>query len=104
MTAEPANAIVAKKGNAIVRHGNKDSKKSDAPCRPEWRRLARRAGCKRIARNTYSCLEKSMDKYLEQILMDSLRYTQHARRKTVTTDDVLHALKRNNNPMYGFDA
>lgn len=102
--AEAPTAIIAKKTNAIVRHGKRDGKKSDRPSRPEWRRLARRGGCKRLSHSTYEGLAKSMDAFLSQILLDSLRYTQHARRKTVTTNDVLHALKRNNKPMYGYDA
>ena len=38
----------------------------------------------------------------ENIIRDAITYTEHARRKTVTTMDVVHALKRQGCTLYGF--
>jgi histone H4 len=39
--------------------------------------------------------------WLENVLRDIVTFTDHARRKTVTTSDVLEALRRNGKPLYG---
>ena len=41
--------------------------------------------------------------WLEKVIRDCVRYTKHARRKTVTAMDVVYALKRQGHPIYGFD-
>lgn len=38
----------------------------------------------------------------EIIIRDSVTYTEHARRKTVTAMDVAYALKRQGRTLYGF--
>jgi len=91
-------------GKSTKRHPPAHKELKSKPSRPEWRRLARRAGCKRIAHSTYSALEEKMDAFTKQILHDAMRYTDHSRRKTVTTMDISLALKRNKCPMYGYDA
>ena len=40
--------------------------------------------------------------FLENIIRDAVTYTEHARRKTVTAMDVVHALRRNDITLYGF--
>ncbi|KAI5432657.1 hypothetical protein KIW84_020093 [Lathyrus oleraceus] len=55
--------------------------------KPAIRRLARRGGVKRIN---------------ERVIRDAVAYTEHARRKTVTAMDVVHALKRQGKTLYGF--
>ena len=39
-----------------------------------------------------------------QIIRDSVTYTEHAKRKTVTALDVVYALKRSGRTLYGFGA
>jgi histone H4 len=40
--------------------------------------------------------------FLENLIRDSVIYTDHARRMTVTAMDVVHALKRQGKTLYGF--
>jgi histone H4 len=40
--------------------------------------------------------------FLENVIRDAVIYTEHARRKTVTTMDVVYALKRQICTLYGF--
>lgn len=41
---------------------------------------------------------------LVQVIRDSVTYTEHAKRKTVTALDVVYALKRSGRTLYGFGA
>merc|ERR1712166_1519011 len=40
--------------------------------------------------------------FLENVIRDSVCYTEHAKRKTVTALDVVYALKRQGRTLYGF--
>jgi histone H3/H4 len=40
--------------------------------------------------------------FLETVIRDSVTYTEHARRKTVTAMDVVYALKKQGKTLYGF--
>jgi histone H4 len=40
--------------------------------------------------------------FLENVIRDSVTYTEHAKRKTVTALDVVYALKRQGRTLYGF--
>jgi histone H4 len=42
--------------------------------------------------------------FLESVIRDSVTYTEHAKRKTVTSLDVVYALKRQGRTLYGFGA
>lgn len=68
---------------------------SSALSRPALRRLARRAGVKRINAGIYEEVPTAMRSWLGKIIADSVKYTEHARRMTVTINDVLLSLKRN---------
>ncbi|QRW16848.1 Centromere kinetochore component CENP-T histone fold [Rhizoctonia solani] len=39
--------------------------------------------------------------FLENVIRDSVTYTEHAKRKTVTALDVVYALKRSGRTLYG---
>lgn len=70
--------------------------------KPAIRRICRRGGVKRISGLVYEEVRSALKKQLETIIRDSVAYTEHARRKTVTAQDVVYALKRNNMTLYGF--
>ena len=70
--------------------------------KPAIRRLARRGGVKRISGLVYQQVRQVLKVFLENLLRDAVSYTEHAKRKTVTTADVVHALKRQGRTMYGF--
>nr|ANM86120.1 histone H4 [Stygiella incarcerata] len=69
---------------------------------PAMRRLARRGGVKRISKSIYDETRKVLKGFLEGVIKDSIMYTEHAKRKTVTATDVVYALKRQGRTLYGF--
>ena len=43
-----------------------------------------------------------MKRFSGTIVKDAITYTEHARRKTVTVGDIVHALSRNGKTLYDF--
>ena len=70
--------------------------------KPAIRRLARRGGVKRISNHVYEESRNVLRTFLESVIRDSVTYTEHSRRKTVTSIDVVYALKRQGRTIYGF--
>lgn len=70
--------------------------------KPAIRRIARRAGCKRIGGPVYEECRLVCKVFVSKIIRDAICYTEHARRKTVTCMDVIYALKRSGRTLYGF--
>ncbi|KAF7372216.1 Histone H4 [Mycena venus] len=70
--------------------------------KPAIRRLARRGGVKRISGLIYEETRGALKIFLETVIQDSVIYTEHGRRKTVTALDVVYALKRSGRTLYGF--
>lgn len=66
------------------------------------RRLARRGGVKRISNNIYDPTRNALKSFLAKVICDAVSYTENARRKTVTSMDVIIALKKQGNAIYGF--
>ena len=92
----------AGKGGA-KRHAKKDLKETIMGItKPAIRRLARRGGVKRISATVYDETRSILRTFLENVIRDSVTYTEHAKRKTVTALDVVYALKRQGRTLYGF--
>ena len=72
--------------------------------KPAIRRLARRGGVKRISGMMYEETRAVLKTFLMNVVKDSVTYTEHARRKTVTALDGVYALKRQGKTLYGFGA
>ncbi len=72
--------------------------------KPAIRRLARRGGVKRISGSIYEETRNTLRTFLENVIRDTVTYTEHSRRKTVTAMDVVYALKRQGRSLYGFGA
>merc|ERR1719198_5385 len=70
--------------------------------KPAIRRLARRGGVKRVSGLIYEETRGVLKSFLENVLRDSITYTEHSKRKTVTALDVVYALKRQGRTLYGF--
>ena len=70
--------------------------------KPAIRRLARRGGIKRISDLIYEETRDILKVFLENVIRDAVTYTEHAKRKTVTTMDVIYALKRQGRTLNGF--
>ena len=66
------------------------------------RRLARRGGVKRISGLIYEDVRGVLETFLRNVLRDTVTYTEHAKRKTVSSMDVVYALKRQGYTLYGF--
>ena len=66
------------------------------------RRLARRGGVKRINHKIPREIRQILKNFLENVIKDTLVYTQNARRNTVTSLDVIYALKKRGRTLYGF--
>ena len=70
--------------------------------KPAIRRLARRGGVKRISGLVYEETRGLLKVFLESVIRDATTYCIHARRKTLTAQDVVYALKRQGRTLYGF--
>ncbi len=83
-------------------HGKKNKEVILGITKPAIRRLARRGGVKRISALIYDEARNVLKTFLENVIRDSVTYTEHARRKTVVAMDVVYALKRQGRSLYGF--
>jgi len=92
-----------KDGAKPVRHSRKVKRSGmDGITRGDIRRLARKGGIKRINSKVYVDARVALKDFLTNIIRDTTTYTEHAHRRTVTSNDVCHALKRNGITLYGF--
>ena len=71
--------------------------------KPAIRRLARRGGVKRINGLVYEETRNQLVMFLRSVISDAITYSEHAKRRTVTAMDVVHALKRRGHTLYGFN-
>ncbi|KAG5192021.1 hypothetical protein JKP88DRAFT_284790 [Tribonema minus] len=72
--------------------------------KPAVCRLARRGGVKRLSGLIYEETRGVLLIFLENVIRDAVTYTEHAGRRTITSMDVVYALKRNERTLYGFGA
>lgn len=70
--------------------------------KPAIRRLARRGGVKRMSGLVYAETRSVLKAFLENLIRDATTYSEYAKRKAVTCNDVLYALKRQGKTLYGF--
>ncbi len=90
------------KGGAL-RHKRAPSRDNiNGVTNPAIRRLARRGGVKRISALVYDETRGVLRVFLNDVIRDAVTYCDHARRKTITTMDVVYALKRQGRTLYGF--
>ena len=86
-----------------IRHKKKQTDHIHGITKPAIRRLARRAGVKRISGLMYDEMRSVIKRFLEAVIRDAIVYTRHARRKTVTCQDIIHGLRRKSGKtLYGF--
>ena len=88
------------KGYVMRRHRKLLRNNIDYISQRDLRRLARKAGVKRINTLVFDEMKICMRTFLFQVIKDTATYTEHARRKTVSVIDVLNALKRSGKPLY----
>ena len=70
--------------------------------KPSIRRIARRAGVKRLSQPMYVEARSLLDKFLETVLRGSIIYTLNGKRTTISAMDVVYSLKRSGRTLYGF--
>lgn len=70
---------------------------------PAIRRLARRGGVVRVGNGIYDTTRTILEEFLRKVIKNTVLYTEHARRKTVTAMDVVYALKNHGKILYGFN-
>lgn len=71
--------------------------------RPAVRRLARRAGVKRISEWIYGETRVVLRSFLPNVIQDAVTYWEHSKRNTVTVIDVVYAVKCRGYTLYGFN-
>ncbi|XP_067909438.1 uncharacterized protein [Heterodontus francisci] len=69
---------------------------------PAIRCLAHRGSVQCISDLIYEETHKVLKVFLENVFRDAVTYTEHAKRKMVTTLDVVYALKCQGCSLYGF--
>ncbi|KAJ6472040.1 histone H4 [Mycena sanguinolenta] len=84
--------------SGLCRDGTKCRRKILRITKPAIRHLARRGSVKRISGLIYEWTRSVVNIVLENIIRDSVTYTEHAKHKTVSVLDVVYAIKR----LYGF--
>lgn len=70
--------------------------------KPSLKRLARRAGIKRLSTAVYPETKEALVVWLDKVLADGSKYAEHAHRRTITVMDIMYALKRNGQTLYGY--
>ena len=88
------------KGYAMKRHRKLLRNNVDGISKKAIRRLARRGGVKRMNGLIYDEIRVALKGFLHNVIKNSVTYAEHARRKTVTTLDIMYALKRSGNTLY----
>jgi histone H4 len=103
-TKQPKTVSAASKGTlGAKRHKGKRLRDNiQGITKPAIRRLARRGGVKRISGLMYEETRGILKIFIEEVLRDTVHFTEHAKRKTVSAMDVVYALKRQGKTIYGF--
>merc|ERR1712058_145661 len=85
----------AKRHRKILRDNIQGIKACDQTSRPSW-------WCQAYLSHDLRGDPWCSEDFLEGVIRDAVTYTEHAKRKTVTSLDVVYALKRQGRTLYGF--
>ena len=66
----------------------------------DLKRLARQGGIKRISPSSLVEAREALYSFLKRTIKDAFFYCQHARRVTVSTNDIMYSLKKQGITMY----
>ena len=66
------------------------------------RRLARRAGIKRLSGLLHEEVRGVLKGFVESVVRDATAYTEHSKKRTVTTGAVVAALRKRGRMLYGY--
>ena len=84
-----------------ARHGV-EAPKVDGLTRAAVRRIARRAGCKRISSAAFEPVQAAGKKWVEDMVWDLEHMLDMTQKRTITSFDVLFVLKRHRQRLFGF--
>lgn len=82
------------------RSGAKGTKKAGGISKGGIRRLARRAGVKRISAPVYDEVRATLKEFVSGIMTDTVAIMELTKKKTVSAADVLYALKKAGKTLY----
>jgi len=94
------NALIAKK--TLIGKRNTNVPLFSGVADPGLRRLARRAGVKRVSEKSFEQGRVLIDQFVHKVVRDAVIMSEAAGRKTVTTGDVSYSLKRNGHTLFGY--
>ena len=66
------------------------------------KRLARRAGIKRISADSFGTIRDCAERFVDKVVQHSLLYCECASRQTIYPQDVVYALKLQGRNLYGY--
>ena len=66
------------------------------------RRLARRAGVKRISAPVYADVRSVLQGFVEKTVRDAAALTEHGKKKTVSAAIIVQALRKSGKVIYGY--
>ncbi|KAJ1384180.1 histone-fold-containing protein [Ochromonadaceae sp. CCMP2298] len=73
-----------------------------AMTKPAIRRLARRGGVTRMSGLIYEETRGVIKVFLEIVIRDAVSFCEHDRRYTISSMDIVRALKRQGRTLYGY--
>ncbi|KAH9411697.1 hypothetical protein HK407_04g08070 [Ordospora pajunii] len=84
----------SKAAKGIAKRHRKQASAADSISKPAIRRIARRAGVKRVGGGCFKEINNAGRAYIKDVLSIAFVYATHAKRKTITCADILYSLKR----------
>jgi histone H4 len=91
-----SKAVSGKRVKKILKDNSKGITKGSI------RRLARRAGVRRMSALIVDEVRGTLKSFVEKVVADAVSYTEYARKRTVTTGAVVAALKKRGRMLYGY--
>ncbi len=98
------NTTTKKAATGALRHRKPTRDALQSITKPAIVRLARRGGVKRLSGNVYPRARELLQKFAVQVLTDAVTFTEYARRRTITGDDVLKALRNQGRTLYSTES
>ena len=92
-----SKAVSGKRVKKVLKDNSKSITKGSV------RRMARRAGIKRISGLLTEEVRGVLKGFVEKVVSDAVSYTEYARKRTVTAGAVVAALKKRGRVLYGYN-
>lgn len=84
----------SKAAKGIAKRHRKQASQAGNISKPAIRRIARRAGVRRVGGGCFKEINTAATEYIRDTLSIACVYALHAKRKTITCSDILYSLKR----------